>query len=141
MRGIAELGKLCTRPAAEQTPRGFSATMWVALFHGLEGDRSKRTREEWRRLLRDTFERAALAQLAPLGSPVEERRATETRLLRVKFGASTSCCTCPLAEVADAEVAFDRLCLLWFALRDLTPDRGLVVLRAVSDLVTAAANA
>lgn len=133
-RGIAQVGELCALPAAEQVPTGFPKSLWGPMFHGVAED-PDRTPQQWRRVLLDTFERAATAELSRVGAAYEARRLVEQRVLRFKFNAHLAFCSCPLADAAgDKEVLFDRLCLLWFALRDLTPGKGKPVTRALAAL-------
>jgi hypothetical protein len=131
MPGLARLVALTELPLPEQIPAGFLTTLWGPLFHGFVGDPAT-TPDGWAHRLRSAYERAALAAFAAEGctEAYEARYVAEARLLGLKFRNSPSC-VCPLGEVDDKEVLFDRLCLTWFSLTDLTAHGPSAVTRAL----------
>jgi hypothetical protein len=120
MERIDKLSDLCSKPSTEQIPRGFPKMFWKPLFNGFADD-AGRTPDQWASKLRATYEKAALDAFAKDGvtADYEAHKAADLRLVLLKFE-NAPCCTCPLGEVRDKQVLFDRVCLLWFSLCSLT---------------------
>lgn len=116
--GFEALVRLMQRPASEQVPASLPRNLWEALFNGLAGDDGF-TEEEWAKFLRTTYEETAVAHFTKydLLKEYQEARETELPYLKMKFG-NSECCSCPLGNVKDKSVLFERLCLIWFSLED-----------------------